>query len=94
MEFFSAARKKAEELVEKSLTGVSDAIYATGDVVGRGGSIVTHLLTTSADAVGEFGGDIYSQCCNLVGAATSTKKVQEALEANEWVDDRDVASIL
>ena len=83
MEFLSAAKKKAEELAEKSLAGVSDAIYATGNVVGKGGSLVTSFLTTSAGAVGEFGGDIYDQCCNLVGAATSTKKVQEALEANE-----------
>jgi len=83
MEFLSAAKKKAEELAEKSLASVSDAIYATGNVVGKGGSVVTTFLTTSVDEFGKFGGDIYDQCCNLVGAATNMKEVQEALEANE-----------
>ena len=71
-EFFSTAKKKAEEIAEKGLTDVSDAIYATGNVVKRGGSLVTSFLTTS---VGEFGNDIYDQWY--------TKKVQEAPEANE-----------
>ncbi|XP_065899174.1 BAI1-associated protein 3-like [Dysidea avara] len=75
-EFFSTAKKKAEEIAEKGLTDVSDAIYATGNVVKRGGSLVTSFLTTS---VGEFGNDIYDQWY--------TKKVQEAPEANENVAD-------
>jgi len=73
--------KRAEAIAEKSLAGVSDAIYATGSVVGKGGSKVTSFLTSSAGVVGGFGGGIYNQCCNLVGAATSTLRVQEALEA-------------
>ncbi|XP_065899170.1 BAI1-associated protein 3-like isoform X2 [Dysidea avara] len=80
----SSIIKKAEALAEKSIAGVSDAIYATGSVVGKGGSKVTSFLTGSAEVVG---GGIYNQCCNLVGAATSTLRVQEALESKGNVAD-------
>ena len=82
MDFITNARKKAEQLVDKGFMGVSDAIYATGSAVEKGGSKVTSFITSSAGAVGEFGGDIFDQACNLVGA-TKTSKVQELLEANE-----------
>lgn len=62
--------------------GVSDAIYATGSAVEKGGSKITTFFTSSAEAVGGFGSDIYDQACNLVGA-TKTSAVQDALEANE-----------
>ena len=81
-----AIRKKAEQIVEKSVMGVSDAIYATGSAFEKGGSKVTSsissILTSSAGAVGEFGGGIFNQAFNLVGA-TKTSQVQEVLEANE-----------
>ena len=38
MAFFSSAIKKAEEFTEKGFADVSDAIYATGNVVGKAGS--------------------------------------------------------
>ena len=82
MDFFSTTKKKAEQFVEKGFMGVSDAIYATGSAFEKGGSKFTSLLTSSAGAVGEFGGGIFDQACNLVGA-TKTSKVQEMLEANE-----------
>ena len=79
MEFISHARRKTERLVEKSVMGVSDAIYATGSAFERGGSKitsgVTSLFATSAEAVGDLGTGI----CNLVGA-TKTSKVQEIME--------------
>lgn len=86
MEFITSARKSAERIVEKSFMGVSDAIYATGSAVEKGGSKVTSslssFLTSSVGAVGGLGSDFYDQACNLVGA-TKTAKVQEVLEANE-----------
>ena len=82
MAFITSTRKMAERFVEKGVMGVSDAIYATGSAFEKGGSKVTSFITSSAEAVGEFGGDIFDQACNLVGA-TKTSKVQELLEANE-----------
>ena len=78
----NSIRKKAEQIVEKGVMGVSDVIYATGSVFERGGSKVTSFITSSAGAVGEFGGGIFNQAFNLVGA-TKTSQVQEVLEANE-----------
>ena len=89
MEFLSSratiVRKGAERMVEKGFMNVSDAIYATGSAFEKGGSKVTSLLASTAGAVGELGGGIYDQACNLVGA-TKTSKVQEMLEAKEWVN--------
>ena len=78
----NSIRKKAEQIVEKGVMGVSDAIHATGSAFERGGSKVTSFITSSAGAVGEFGEGIFNQACNLVGA-TKTSQVQEVLEANE-----------
>ena len=79
MEFISHARKKTERFVEKSVMGVSDAIYATGSAFEKGGSRltsgVTSFFASSAEAVGDIGTGI----CNLVGA-TKTSKVQEMME--------------
>jgi len=41
MAFFSTAKKKAEKLTEKGLAGVSGAIYATGNVFGKAGAVLT-----------------------------------------------------
>ena len=82
MDFITTTRKKAERFVEKGFMGVSDAIYATGSAFEKGGSKVTSFITSSAGAVGELGGDIFDQACNLVGA-TKTSRVQELLEENE-----------
>jgi len=73
-------KKKAEAITEKSLAGVSDAIYATGSIFGKGGSKVTSFLASSAGAVGS---GIYGQCCNLVAAAGKMNKVQEALSMDD-----------
>lgn len=82
MDLLTSARKKTERFVEKGFMGVSDAIYATGSALEKGGSKITSLFSSSAEAVGEFGSGIFGQACNLVGA-TKTSKVQEVLEANE-----------
>ena len=76
MEAMDYLRKKAEKIAEKSLAGVSDAIYATGSAVGKGGSKVTSFFASSAGAVGS---GIYEQCCDLVAAAGNMTKVHEVL---------------
>ena len=76
MEAMEYLRKKAETIAEKSLAGVSDAIYATGSAVGKGGSKVTSFFASSAGAVGS---GIYEQCCDLVAAAGNMTKVHEVL---------------
>ena len=82
MDFITTARKKTERWVEKGFMDVSDAIYATGSAVGKGGSKITSVLTSSVGAVGNFGSEVYDQAWNLVGV-TKTANVQEKLEANE-----------